>query len=89
MIGCQIGFILTRKVQSAGIKPRKSHFLLTKNTIHILSGTYFILYDFLDHFKKDNRISLQRSAFLDIINTIFGEQWPVSQLEKEAIIFQV
>ena len=55
----------------------------------LLSGTYFILYDFLDHFKKDNRIFLQRSAFLDIINTIFGEQWPVSQLEKEAIIFQV
>ena len=81
---CQIRFILTRKVQSTQIKTEWSHFLLFP-----LSGTYFILYDFLDHFKKDNRIFLQRAAFLNIIDTIFGDQWPVSQLEKEAIIFQV
>ena len=53
------------------------------------SGTYFILYEFLDHFKKDNPSFLKRSAFLDIIDTIFETQWPVTHLEKEAIIFQV
>ena len=52
-------------------------------------GTFFILYDFIEHFKKDNPSFLQRSAFLDMIDTIFGSQWPVSQLEKDAIIFQV
>ena len=53
------------------------------------AGTFFILYDFIEHFKKDNPSFLQRSAFLDMIDTIFGSQWPVSQLEKDAIIFQV
>ena len=52
-------------------------------------GTFFILYDFIEHFKKDNPSFLPRSAFLELIDTIFGSQWPVSQLEKDAIIFQV
>ena len=55
----------------------------------LLTGTFFILYDFIDHFKKDNPSFLQREAFLDIIDTIFASQWPVSQLEKDAFIFQV
>ena len=53
------------------------------------SGTFFILYDFIQYFKKDNPSFLPRSDFLEIIEKIFGEQWPVSQLEKDAIIFQV
>jgi hypothetical protein len=53
------------------------------------SGTFFILYDFIKYFKKDNPSFLPRSDFLEIIDTIFGSQWPVSQLEKDAIIFQV
>ena len=52
-------------------------------------GTFFILYDFIQYFKKDNPSFLPRSDFLEIIEKIFGEQWPVSQLEKDAIIFQV
>lgn len=51
-------------------------------------GTFFILYDFIDYFKKDNPSFLPRAAFLEIIDSIFGSQWPVSQLEKDAIIFQ-
>ena len=53
------------------------------------SGTFFILYDFIKYFKKDNPSFLPRKDFLEIIDTIFGSQWPVSQLEKDAIIFQV
>ena len=52
-------------------------------------GTFFILYDFIKYFKKDNPSFLPRKDFLEIIDTIFGTQWPVSQLEKDAIIFQV
>ena len=48
-----------------------------------------ILKQIIQYFKKDNPSFLQRSAFLDMIDTIFGSQWPVSQLEKDAIIFQV
>ena len=47
------------------------------------------MYDFIQYFKKDNPSFLPRSDFLEIIEKIFGEQWPVSQLEKDAIIFQV
>ena len=55
----------------------------------LISGTFFILYDFIEYFKKDNPSFLPRKAFLEIIDSIFGSQWPVSQLEKDAIIFQV
>ncbi|XP_046404740.1 acetylcholinesterase-like isoform X2 [Ischnura elegans] len=48
-------------------------------------GTYFILYDFIEHFQKDGPSFLQRDKFLDIINKIFKER---TQLEKDAIIFQ-
>ena len=58
------------------------------NQLHVLAGTFFILYDFIEHFKKDNPSFLPRPAFLELIDTIFGSQWPVSQLEKDAIIFQ-
>lgn len=50
------------------------------------TGTYFILYDFIQYFKKDDPSVLEREKFLEIINTIF-KTW--SQLEREAIIFQV
>ncbi|XP_011498519.1 PREDICTED: acetylcholinesterase [Ceratosolen solmsi marchali] len=48
-------------------------------------GTYFILYDFIDYFDKDNPSSLDRTKFLQIINTIFKN---MSSIEREAIAFQ-
>lgn len=52
----------------------------------IFSGTYFLLYDFIDYFEKDGASPLQRDKFVDIVNTIFKNR---SHLEREAIIFQV
>lgn len=52
----------------------------------IFSGTYFLLYDFIDYFDRDTPTQLSREKFLDIMNTIFGK---VSVPEREAIIFQV
>ncbi|KAG8276546.1 hypothetical protein J6590_063439 [Homalodisca vitripennis] len=49
------------------------------------TGTYFILYDFIDYFEKDGPSFLQRDKFLDIINTIFKN---FTRLERDAIIFQ-
>jgi acetylcholinesterase len=49
-------------------------------------GTYFILYDFLDYFEKDNPSFLKRDKFLEIINLIFKN---TTRLERDAIIFQV
>ena len=51
-----------------------------------VAGTYFILYDFIDYFEKDNPSALDRSKFLQIINTIFKN---MSKIEREAIAFQV
>jgi len=51
-----------------------------------VSGTYFILYDFIDFFEKDQASFLERDKFLNIINTIFKN---MSQIEREAIVFQV
>ncbi|XP_058804546.1 acetylcholinesterase-like [Phymastichus coffea] len=48
-------------------------------------GTYFILYDFIDYFEKDNPSSLDRSKFIQIINTIFKN---MTKIEREAIAFQ-
>ncbi|XP_037082184.1 acetylcholinesterase-like [Pollicipes pollicipes] len=48
-------------------------------------GTYFILYDFIQFFKKDDPSFLERSKFLEIIEAIFGS-W--EEMEKLAIIFQ-
>ena len=59
-------------------------FLFSFSSTH--TGTYFILYDFIQYFKKDDPSVLEREKFLEIINTIF-KTW--SQLEREAIIFQV
>lgn len=50
------------------------------------SGTYFLLYDFVDYFEKDGPSFLQRDKFKDIIHTIFKN---MSELVREAIIFQV
>lgn len=51
-----------------------------------ISGTYFLLYDFIDYFEKDAPTSLQRPKFLEIMNTIFNKH---SEPERETIIFQV
>jgi acetylcholinesterase len=51
-----------------------------------VSGTYFILYDFLDYFEKDNPSFLKRDKYLEIINLIFKN---TTRLERDAIIFQV
>lgn len=51
-----------------------------------LAGTYFILYDFIDFFDKDQASFLERDKFLNIINTIFKN---MSQIERDAITFQV
>ncbi|KAK0162670.1 hypothetical protein PV327_006428 [Microctonus hyperodae] len=48
-------------------------------------GTYFILYDFIDYFEKDQPSFLQREKFLGIVNTIFKN---MSEVEREAIAFQ-
>lgn len=55
-------------------------------TVILFAGTYFILYDFIDFFEKDGPSYLQRDKYNDIINTIFKN---MSQLEREAIVFQV
>nr|AHW29554.1 acetylcholinesterase 2 [Cyrtorhinus lividipennis] len=48
-------------------------------------GTYFLLYDFIDYFSKDNQVKLTRDKFLELVNTIFKN---MTKLEREAIIFQ-
>lgn len=53
---------------------------------YFFSGTYFILYDFIDFFEKDGPNYLPRDKFLEIVETIFKN---VSKLEKDAIIFEV
>ena len=55
----------------------------------LFSGTFFILYDFIAYFEKDNPSFLTRENFLRILEEIFINQWPVSHLELEAIKFQV
>ena len=51
------------------------------------AGTYFVLYDFIEYFKRDDTgSSLERDKFIEIINTIF-KSW--TDLERQAIIFQV
>ncbi|XP_013119080.1 acetylcholinesterase isoform X1 [Stomoxys calcitrans] len=48
-------------------------------------GTYFLLYDFIDYFDKDDATSLPRDKYLEIMNNIFNK---ATQAEREAIIFQ-
>ncbi|XP_073816147.1 acetylcholine esterase isoform X1 [Musca autumnalis] len=48
-------------------------------------GTYFLLYDFIDYFDKDDATSLPRDKYLEIMNNIFQK---ATQAEREAIIFQ-
>lgn len=50
------------------------------------TGTYFLLYDFIDYFSREAATSLSREKFLEIMNTIFAK---VTDAEREAIIFQV
>lgn len=57
------------------------------NTIFCrFSGTYFLLYDFIDYFEKDGPSALARDKFLEIMNTIFNK---ATEAERETIIFQV
>lgn len=51
-----------------------------------ISGTFFVLYDFLKYFNKDVPSCLSRDKFLEIISLMFPTK---SKLEKEAIMFQV
>lgn len=51
-----------------------------------VTGTYFLLYDFIDYFDRDTPTQLPREKFVDIMDTIFGK---FSNPEKEAIMFQV
>ncbi|XP_023348060.1 acetylcholinesterase [Eurytemora carolleeae] len=51
-------------------------------------GTFFILYDFLNYFKKDNPSFLTRENFVKVVEEIFLKQWPVSTIEMEAIKYQ-
>lgn len=53
---------------------------------HLLAGTYFLLYDFIDYFERDAPTSLPREKFIEIMNTIFSK---ASEAERETIIFQV
>jgi hypothetical protein len=50
------------------------------------TGTYFLLYDFIDYFDRSLPTQLSREKFLYIMEQIFNK---VSQPEREAIIFQV
>ncbi|XP_071515946.1 acetylcholinesterase-like isoform X2 [Panulirus ornatus] len=61
---------------------KKTEILIGSN---LDEGTYFMLYDFLSYFDKDEPSYLERDKFLEIINEIFKE-W--SPLEREAILFQ-
>lgn len=61
-------------------------FRLTLHHPFLITGTFFLLYDFIDYFHKDSSSSLERDKFLEIVNTIFKD---FSKLEKDAIIFQV
>lgn len=54
--------------------------------IRFVSGTYFLLYDFIDFFEKDGPSYLQRDKYNEIIDTIFKN---MSQLARDAITFQV
>ncbi|CAL4236315.1 unnamed protein product, partial [Meganyctiphanes norvegica] len=48
-------------------------------------GTFFIIYDYMDDFSKDDSNFIKREKFLEIVNQIFKD---FSQVEREAIIFQ-
>jgi len=50
------------------------------------SGNYWILYDFIQYFNKDEASFLDQDKFREIIDTIFKN---ASKLEKDAITFQV
>lgn len=52
----------------------------------LTSGTYFMLYDFLSYFDKDESTALTREQLLEIFNQIFKDWSPA---ERESIIFQV
>lgn len=60
-----------------------THFSLS---LSLVAGTYFLLYDFIDYFDKDDATALPRDKYLEIMNNIFGK---ATQAEREAIIFQV
>jgi len=55
-------------------------------TLFWVSGTYFVLYDFIDQFDKDSASFLPREKFIQLINTIFKDR---PQIERDAIVFQV
>jgi hypothetical protein len=52
----------------------------------LVSGTYFVLYDFIDQFDKDSASFLPREKFIQLINATFKDR---PQIEHDAIVFQV
>lgn len=62
------------------------HILTLLLLLSTIAGTYFLLYDFIDYFDKDDATALPRDKYLEIMNNIFGK---ATQAEREAIIFQV
>lgn len=54
--------------------------------ISLVSGTYFVLYDFIDQFDKDSASFLPREKFIQLINITFKDR---PQIEHDAIVFQV
>lgn len=60
--------------------------IINVSNYYLFSGTYFLLYDFLDYFEKDGPSFLQREKFLEIVDTIFKD---FSKIKREAIVFQV
>lgn len=66
------------------------HFsILTQNNQSVnisITGTYFLLYDFIDYFEKDAATALPRDKFLEILNQIFNK---ATEPEREAIRFMV
>ncbi|KAK8399799.1 hypothetical protein O3P69_003672 [Scylla paramamosain] len=61
---------------------KKTEILIGSN---LDEGTYFMLYDFLSYFDKDESTALTREQFLEILNQIFKDWSPA---ERESIIFQ-
>ncbi|XP_064091370.1 acetylcholinesterase-like [Macrobrachium nipponense] len=61
---------------------KKTQLLLGSNKDE---GTFWIVYDYMKHFQKDEASYLERKEFLEIMNDIFKALTP---LEREAIIFQ-
>lgn len=50
------------------------------------TGTFFLLYDFIDYFQREASSPITREKFKEMVNAIFKN---FSQLEKDAVVYQV